>query len=188
MQKNLGLLPHGGGGHSGNRRVPPPAAAPAATSTSTGPRIMGRPTRKDDVKTGVSSTTTMMTTAATTRRQRLGAPRRCPTGSGTSSSSPSKGTWRNSTPRGSRRPPRRDRDRPGVGGVGTPTTGLDDHRDPDGEKIEEGIEGGEDGRTHAREFERAPYVAQIAPPMLPRGRRREGVDRRRSSSMPGRRR
>ncbi len=72
-----------------------------------------------------------------------------------------------STPRGSRRPPHRDRDRPGVGGVGTPTTGLDDHRDPDGEKIEEGIEGGEDGRTHARDFERASYVAQIAPPMLP---------------------
>jgi hypothetical protein len=45
--------------------------------------------------------------------------------------------------------------------------GLDDHRDPDGEKIEEGIEGGEDGCTHACNFERALYVVRIAPPMLP---------------------
>jgi hypothetical protein len=37
--------------------------------------------------------------------------------------------------------------------------GLDNHRNPDGEIIEEGIEGGEDGRTHARGFERASYVA-----------------------------
>jgi hypothetical protein len=35
------------------------------------------------------------------------------------------------------------------------TTGLDDDQDSDGEKIEESIEGGEDGRTHARDFERA---------------------------------
>jgi hypothetical protein len=41
------------------------------------------------------------------------------------------------------------------------------HHDPDGGKIEEGIEGGENGRTHARNFERALYVARIAPPMLP---------------------
>ena len=109
-------------------------------------------------------------------------------GSGTSSRSPLKGTRRNLPPRGLRRPPPRDRDRPGVGGVGTLTTGLDDHRDPDGEKIEEGIEGGEDGRTHARDFERASYVARIAPPMLPRGRRRKGVDGRGSSSPPGRQR
>ena len=70
-----------------------------------------------------------------------------------------------------------------------PTIGLEDHRDPDAEKIEEGIEGGEDGRTHAhaRDFERASYVARIVPPMLPRGRRREGVDRRGSSLMLGRR-
>ncbi len=54
-----------------------------------------------------------------------------------------------------------------MGGVRTPTTGLDDHCNPDGEKIKEGIEGGEDGRTHARDYERASYVAQIAPPMLP---------------------
>jgi hypothetical protein len=106
-------------------------------------------------------------------------------GSGTSSRPPSKGTRRNSASRGSRRPPRRDRDRLGVGGVGTPTTGPDDHRDPDGEKIEEGIEGGEDGR---RDFKRASYVARIAPLMLPRGRRRKGVDRRGLSSPPGRRR
>jgi hypothetical protein len=44
--------------------------------------------------------------------------------------------------------------------------GLDNHHKPYGEKIEEGIEGGEDGRTHARDFERALYVVQIAPPML----------------------
>ncbi len=54
----------------------------------------------------------------------------------------------------------------GGGGVRTPTTGLDDHCNPDEEKNEEGIEGGEDGRTHAHDFKRASYVAQIAPPML----------------------
>ncbi len=53
-----------------------------------------------------------------------------------------------------------------MGGVGTPTTGLDDHCNPDGEKNREGIEGGEDGHTHARNFERASYVAQIALHML----------------------
>jgi hypothetical protein len=72
-----------------------------------------------------------------------------------------------------------------VGGVGTPTMGLDDHRNPDGEKIEEGIEGGEDER---RDFERASYVARIAPPMPPRGLRRKGVDQCRLSSPPGRHR
>jgi hypothetical protein len=41
-------------------------------------------------------------------------------------------------------------------------------------KIKEGIEGGEDGCTHTRNFERASYVAQIAPLMLPRGQWREG--------------
>ncbi len=46
-------------------------------------------------------------------------------------------------------------------------TGLEDHRNPDGGKIKEGIEGGEDGCTHARDFERALYVARIAPSMLP---------------------
>ncbi len=55
-------------------------------------------------------------------------------------------------------------------------TGLEDYCNPDMKKIEEGIKGGEDGRMHARDFERALYVAQIAPPMLPRGRRREGLD------------
>ncbi len=54
-----------------------------------------------------------------------------------------------------------------MGGVGTPTTGLDNHRNPNGEKIKEGIEGGEDRRTHACDFERVLYVARIAPPMLP---------------------
>jgi hypothetical protein len=48
-----------------------------------------------------------------------------------------------------------------------PMTGLDNHRDPDGEKIEDGIEGGEDERTHAHNFEQVSYVARIAPPMLP---------------------
>jgi hypothetical protein len=159
------------------------AAAPTATSTSTGPRVMGRTTREDDVEVGVPSTTTMMTMAAATTT--VGAPPRCPVGSGATSRPPSKGIRRNSAPRGSRRPPRRDRDRLGVGGVGTPTTGPDDHRDPDGEKIEVVIEGGEDGR---RDFKRASFVARIAPPMLPRARRRKGVDRRGSSSPPGRRR
>jgi hypothetical protein len=64
----------------------------------------------------------------------------------------------------------------GGGGVRTPTTGLDNHRNPDGEKIEEGIEGWEDRCTHTRDFERALYVVQIGPPMLPRGQQREGVD------------
>ncbi len=144
---------------------------------------MGRPTREDDVEVGVPSTTTMMTMAAATTT--VGVPPRCPMGSGTSSRPLSKGTRRNSAPRGSRRPPRRDRDRlgVGVGGVGTPTTGPDDHRDLDGEKIKEGIEGGEDGRQN---FEQASYVARVELPMLPRGRRRKGVDGRGSSSPPGR--
>jgi hypothetical protein len=38
-------------------------------------------------------------------------------------------------------------------------------------KNRRGIEGGEDGHTHARDFEQALYVAQIAPPMLQRGQR-----------------
>jgi hypothetical protein len=49
------------------------------------------------------------------------------------------------------RPPRRDRDRLGVGGVGTPTTGLDDHRDPDGEKIEAGVVSGANCAAYAAE-------------------------------------
>ncbi len=60
-----------------------------------------------------------------------------------------------------------------MGGVRTPTTGPDDHCNPNGEKIKEGIEGGDDGHC---DFERALYMAQIAPPMLPRGQRRKGVD------------
>ncbi len=135
---------------------------------------MGRLMREDDVEVEVPLTMTMMTMAATMTM--VGAPPRCPKGSGTSSRPPSEGMRQNSAPLGSPRPTRRDWDRPGVGGVGTPTTGPDDHRDPDGGKIEEGIEGGEDGRTHARDFKRASYVARIAPPMPPRGQRREGVD------------
>ncbi len=46
-----------------------------------------------------------------------------------------------------------------MGGVGTPLTGLEDHHDPNTEKLKEGIEGGEDGRMHARDFELVPYVA-----------------------------
>jgi hypothetical protein len=56
-----------------------------------------------------------------------------------------------------------------------PTTGPNDHPDPNGEKIEEGIEGGEDGRC---DFEQVLYVAQIVPPILLRGQRRKGVDQR----------
>jgi hypothetical protein len=48
-------------------------------------------------------------------------------------------------------------------------TGLDDHCNPDKEKIKEELGGGEDGCTHACNFKQASYVAQIAPPMLPRG-------------------
>jgi hypothetical protein len=51
--------------------------------------------------------------------------------------------------------------------------GPDDHRNPDGEKVKEGIEGGEDGR---RDFERASYVARFTPPMPLRGQWRKGVD------------
>jgi hypothetical protein len=59
---------------------------------------------------------------------------------------------------------------------------------PTGEKSKRAWkEGRTDVRTHARDFERASYVARIASPILPRGRRREGVDRRESSSTPGRR-
>jgi hypothetical protein len=72
-------------------------------------------------------------------------------------------TKRNLAPRGSWRPPQWDQDRPGVGGAQTPMTGLDDHRNPDGEKVDKGVEGGEDGSHH---FERASYVVQFAPPIL----------------------
>ncbi len=64
----------------------------------------------------------------------------------------------------------------GRGGVGTPTTGLEDHRDLNGEKIKERIEGGEDRCTHARDFKQALYVAHIVPLMLLRVQRREGGD------------
>ncbi len=64
------------------------AAAPAATSTSTGPRVMGRPTRKDDVETGVSSTMTMMTTAATTTTTTTGGTAKMPDGVGDKFESP----------------------------------------------------------------------------------------------------
>ncbi len=63
---------------------------------------------------------------------------------------------------GSWRPPRRDQDRPGVGGARTPTTGPADHRNPDGEKVDKGIEGGEEGSPN---FEQALYVGRFVPPM-----------------------
>jgi hypothetical protein len=44
--------------------------------------------------------------------------------------------------------------------------GPDIHHNPDGEKIKEGIERGEDGRC---DFKQALYVARIMPPTLPRG-------------------
>jgi hypothetical protein len=56
------------------------------------------------------------------------------------------------------------------------TTGLDDHRNPNGKKLKEGIEGGEDGRTHTRDFKRASYVVQTTLPVLPRGQQREMVE------------
>jgi hypothetical protein len=109
--------------------------------------------RKDDVEAGILSTMMMMTMAATTTT--VGGLPRCPTGSGTSSRPPLKGTRQNLAPWGSQRPPRQDWDRPGGGGFRMPTTGPDDHHDPNGEKVEEGIEGGEDGRC---DFEQASYV------------------------------
>ncbi len=120
---------------------------------------------------GVPLATTMMTMAAITMM--VGALPRCPMGSGTSSRPPSKGTKQNLASRGSWRPPHWDRDWLGVGGFGMPTTGPDNHRNLNGGKIEEGIEGGEDRR---RDFERVFYVVQIAPPMPPRGRWRKGMD------------
>jgi hypothetical protein len=131
---------------------------------------------------GVPSTSTMMTMVVATMM--VGAPPRCPMGSGMSLRPPLKGTRQNLAPRGSRRPPRLERDWLGVGGVRTPTMGPDDHRDPDGEKIKEGIEGGEDRRCN---FEWASCVARIAPPMLPRGGWKKGVDQCGLSSPPGRR-
>jgi hypothetical protein len=118
------------------------AAAPTATSTSTGPCMMGRLTRKDDVEAGVPLTTKVMMMAVTTTM--VEALPRCPTGLGTSSRPPSKGARKNLAPRGLWRPPHRDQDLPGVGGVGTPKTGPDDHCDPNRGKIKEDIEGGED--------------------------------------------
>jgi hypothetical protein len=46
--------------------------------------------------------------------------------------------------------------------------GLDNHCNHARGNIKEGIEGGEDGRMHTHNFERASYVVQIVPPMLPR--------------------
>jgi hypothetical protein len=62
----------------------------------------------------------------------------------------------NLAPWGLWRPPQRDQDWPGVGGARMPTMGPDDHCNPDGEKVDKGIEGGEDG---SRNFEQASYVA-----------------------------
>jgi hypothetical protein len=125
---------------------------------------MGRPTRKDDDEVGVPSTTTMIMMAAATTM--VGVPPRCPMGLRTSLRPPLKGMRQNLAPRGLQHPPHQDRDRLGARGVGTPTSGSDDHCNPDGEKVKEGIEGGEDGRC---DFEQVLYTAQIAPPMLPRG-------------------
>ncbi len=49
---------------------------------------MGRPTRKDDVETGVSSTTTMMTTVATTSTTTTGGAAEMPDGVGDEFESP----------------------------------------------------------------------------------------------------
>jgi hypothetical protein len=141
---------------------------------------MGRPRREDDVKVGVLSTTTMMTMAAATTM--VGAPPRCPMGSEISLRPPLKGTRQNLAPRRSRHPSHQDQDWLGVWGVRMPTTGPDNHHNPYREKVEKGIEGGEDGH---RDFKRASYVAGIVPPMLPRGQQRKGVDRRGLSSPPG---
>ncbi len=140
------------------------AAAPTSTSTLTGPHVIDRPMREDDVEAGVPLTRILVTMVATTTT--VGAPPRCPTGSGTTLRPPSKGTRRNLAPRGLWCPPRPDQDRLGVGGAPTPTTGLDDHRNPDGGNVNEGIEGGEDGSC---DFEQALYVARFAPPMPLRG-------------------
>jgi hypothetical protein len=77
------------------------AAAPTATSTLTA-RVMDQPMREDDVEVGVPLTTMMMTMVAT---MTVRAPPRCPMGSGTSSSPPSKETRRNMALWGSRCPP-----------------------------------------------------------------------------------
>ncbi len=99
-------------------------------------------------------TTTMMTMAVMTTT--IGGAAEMPDGVGEEFEAPLERDEAKFGPSGVAAFPCRDRDRPGLGGVGTPTTGLDDHRDPDGGKIEEGKEGGEDGR---RDFELASYVA-----------------------------
>jgi hypothetical protein len=116
---------------------------------------------------------TMMTMAAATTT--VGALPRCSMRLGISSRPPLKGTRQHFAPRGLRRPPHWDQDRLGGGGVRMPTTGPDDHCNPNGVKIKEGIEGGEEGPL---DFKRALYVAQIATTMLPRGQQRKGVDQR----------
>jgi hypothetical protein len=130
-------------------------------------------------------TTTMMTMAVATATRMTGGTAEMPDRVGDEFEAPLKGTRQNSALWGSRRPPRWDWVQLGVGGVRTLTTGLDNHCNPNAEKNEEGIEGGEDGRTHAHDFEWALYMAQFLPPMLPRGQRKKGVDQCRLSSMPG---
>jgi hypothetical protein len=96
-----------------------------------------------------------------------------PNGLGTRLSPPLKVARRNSAPHGVPVSPLLG---PGSarGGVSqNSNNGADDHCNPDGGEIKEGIEGGED---ECPNFKRALYVAQIAPPMPPRGRQRKVVD------------
>ncbi len=77
-----------GGGTLQKLKSSSAAAAPAATSTSTGPRVMGQPTCKNDIKTGVLSTTLMMMTAAMTMTTTTGGAAEMPDGVGDEFESP----------------------------------------------------------------------------------------------------
>jgi hypothetical protein len=113
---------------------------------------MGQPTHKDDVKAGVPLTTTMMTVAAI--RTTVGGGAEIPDGVGDKFEAPLKRDEAEFHPSGVTASPPLGSGSAGGGGVGTPTTGPDNHRNPDGGKIKEGTItiGGEDGRCN---FKRA---------------------------------
>jgi hypothetical protein len=105
-----------------------------SSAAATGPHAMCQPTCKDNIEAGVPSTTTMMMRMVA-KRTTVGAPLRCLMGLGTSLRPPSIRMRQTLAPWGSPCCSHQDWEQPGVGGVGPPMAGPDDHRDLDGKKL-----------------------------------------------------